>query len=419
MRNIGPYLIEGGAAGHMAHPFDDKDLTFSDLKEIVRRALTGKLDLEQKTSEKVDGQNILVSWKDGRMIAARNKSHLKNFGENAMDKKAVATKFAGRGDLTDAFVGAMDDLEKAIGALSPAQREKIFGNGKRFMNLEIIWSKTVNVIPYNRNLLLFHGVIEYDESGTAIESNNEYGRILAGMIKQVNQNVQSNFEIAAPNVLKLPKAENYESQQKAFFKEIDMLRKKYNLKDSDTVMKYHLAWWEEFIRDAAKKTGYNIPDNVLSGLLSRWAYNDKGSYSFNVAKKEIDNQKFLDWFVKTDREDLVNVFKKNIRPFEILFLKLGAQVLRNISNIVAAHPDESIQKIKDQLEKVISDIQSSGDLSVLSKLENELKRLDAIGGMDAIVPIEGVVFTYKGKIFKLTGTFAPVNQIMGLIRYSR
>ena len=27
-------LLEGGAYGHMAHPFDDKNLTFKDLKEL-------------------------------------------------------------------------------------------------------------------------------------------------------------------------------------------------------------------------------------------------------------------------------------------------------------------------------------------------------------------------------------------------
>jgi hypothetical protein len=29
------YLTEGGAAGHMAHPWDDHGLTFNDMKEIV------------------------------------------------------------------------------------------------------------------------------------------------------------------------------------------------------------------------------------------------------------------------------------------------------------------------------------------------------------------------------------------------
>ena len=42
-------------------------------------------------------------------------------------------------------------------------------------------------------------------------------------------------------------------------------------------------------------------------------------------------------------------------------------------------------------------------------------RLDAIGGLDAIVPSEGIVFEYKGGIYKLTGAFAPINQLNGIV----
>jgi hypothetical protein len=41
-------------------------------------------------------------------------------------------------------------------------------------------------------------------------------------------------------------------------------------------------------------------------------------------------------------------------------------------------------------------------------------RLNSIGGKDKIVPNEGIVFLYKGNTFKLTGTFASVNQILGI-----
>ena len=36
----------GGAYGHMSHPFDDKDLTFGDLKKIITLGLSGQLNRE-------------------------------------------------------------------------------------------------------------------------------------------------------------------------------------------------------------------------------------------------------------------------------------------------------------------------------------------------------------------------------------
>jgi hypothetical protein len=56
-------LVEGGAYGHMAHPFDDKDLTFKDLKNIIERGLGGELSREDNVTEKLDGQNLMISWR--------------------------------------------------------------------------------------------------------------------------------------------------------------------------------------------------------------------------------------------------------------------------------------------------------------------------------------------------------------------
>ena len=123
-------LIEGGAYGHMNHPFDDNNLTFSDLKNIIIIGLSGKLNREDRVSEKLDGQNLMVSWVDGKLKAARNKGHLKDSGKNAPTTAGIASMFAGRGNIKTAFVGAMRDLEKAIGSLSEAQKTKVFGKSK-------------------------------------------------------------------------------------------------------------------------------------------------------------------------------------------------------------------------------------------------------------------------------------------------
>jgi len=65
-------LSEGGAAGHLAHPYEDDSLTFKDLKEMAKRGLVGGLDAEGPVTEKLDGQNITFSVRDGRVVFARN-----------------------------------------------------------------------------------------------------------------------------------------------------------------------------------------------------------------------------------------------------------------------------------------------------------------------------------------------------------
>ena len=62
-----PFLFEGGAAGHMQHPFDDKDLTFGDFKAMVDAGLRGQLNFEEDPTEKTDGQNLFVTIQDGKV----------------------------------------------------------------------------------------------------------------------------------------------------------------------------------------------------------------------------------------------------------------------------------------------------------------------------------------------------------------
>ena len=414
-RNGRELLLMGGAYGHMSHPFDDKDLTFGDLKKIITLGLSGQLNREDNVTEKTDGQNLMVSWKDGKLIAARNKGHLKNKGETALDIKAVERKFKGRGAIRDAFVYAMRDLTKAIGALSKKQQDKIFGNGSKFMSLEVMWPASENVVNYDITELIFHGALEYDDSGRVIGQAKDSARMLQGMIKQVNQHIQKHYKISKPNFVDVPKHQDYGRLKKRFLGKLQKLQNTYSLKDNDTFALYHQMYWEEFIHNASKQYGYKITNKILKNLTKRWAFFDK-SYKIPQIKKDLkDNPKFLDWVLTTDKIDKNRMVKDNMKPFEELFFEVGAEILKNMDGWMAVNPAKSVQNMRKKLKKAISDVRAGGDLKKLNRLKVQLDRLNAIGGFDAIVPSEGIVFKYNGNTYKFTGAFAPINQITGLM----
>ena len=400
-------LNEGGAYGHMNHPFDtEMNLTFGDLKTIISNALNGKLEF---TREKTDGQALAISYrKDRGIIAARNKGHLKNRGLNALDIKGVSDKFANRGGLTDAYNFAMRDLESAISKLSDAQILKVFKDGSKFMNLEVIWPESVNVIPYGQPLLVFHGTMEYDEDGKAIGADTSDAKILAGMIKQVNADVQSKYTIQGPPVVKLPSNTELSKMKSKFESKVKKLQKEFNLKDSNGVADYHQAWWSNFVDKNSPST---LDNKTKMGLVKRWAFYDKG---FRLDKKNISDSKTLDWAKKTDKQDHAKISKQNIRPFEDIFLGVGAEVLSFMSSALTVNPEKSLRDIQKRLDQIVKDVKKSGDQKKIAKLKMELERLNSIGGRNKIVPNEGIVFVYKGNTYKLTGTFAPLNQILGL-----
>tara|TARA_R100001129_G_scaffold20316_1_gene12651 strand:- start:1755 stop:4112 length:2358 start_codon:yes stop_codon:yes gene_type:complete len=409
-------LLEGGAYGHLNHPFDDKNLTFSDFKTLIINTLQGKLDSEGAVTEKTDGQNIMVSWKGGKLIAARNKGHIKNHGAGALDINGIKSMFAGRGDIEKAFVYAMRDLQRAVGGLSDAQKDKVFDEGKKFMSLEVIYPKTANVIPYDKSLLQFHGTIEYDSAGSPVGEDRGSARMLAGMIKQINQNVQKTYSITKPFVSNLPKVKDFSRRQSYFLGKLNRLQNRYGLKANNTLSDYHQAYWMEYIYNAGKQFKYNVPNNILVKLTRRWAFLDK-SYKIQQIRKDIKNEKFLNWILRTDKKDLKGLQKKHIRDWEVLFFELGAEILSNLSDFIAANPNKAAQKIRNDLKKAVGKVRQSKDPKVLNTLKTQLDRLNAIGGLKSVVPSEGITFVFKGKLYKYTGAFAPANQILGMLKF--
>jgi mannose-6-phosphate isomerase-like protein (cupin superfamily) len=400
-------LLEGGSYGHMAHPFDlEINLTFGQLKDIVKKALNGELEL---TREKTDGVALAVSWVNGRLVAARNKSHLKDRGKGAMDINGVASKFANRGGLTDAYNFAMKDLSAAIDKLSQKQKDKIFGGGSKFMNLEVIYPESVNVIPYGQALLVFHGTFEYDEAGNIIGEDQSAGRVLAGMIKQINQNVQSKYTIQGPPVTKLPKNKELSKLQPKYFGMISKLQSEFGLKDNQGVAEYHQKWWENFVN----KNAPTLDAQQKIGLVKRWAFMDK---SFRL--KEIGDEKLRKWAEKIDKEDQSKISKENLMKFERIFLGVGADVLSFMSSVLTVNPDKAKRAMVDRLEKTIKDVEAKGSEAQIAKLKLELQRIADLGGFEKLVPNEGIVFQYpsgpNGYTMKLTGFFAPANQLLGI-----
>jgi hypothetical protein len=426
----GTLMTEGGAAGHMAHPWDDHGLSFNDMKEIVARALTGRLDIETAVTEKTDGQNIQITWKNGEIGFARGIGTIINpmttpeiiADFHRKQQKAIAEKGAAAGQdyqrVVDAYQACAEDLSESLKSIPEATLQDIFKNGTVFANMEIIYPATKNVIAYDKAHLQFHNLVEYDAKGKAVQTDLTGGAMMQKIIQDANAHMQKTFSFIPPQRIKLGRVYDFEDQQTAFFNEINQLQRKFNLKDTDLISEYHKAWWRDVIQTKAKQMGYEIPEDVLNTLMYRWAFNNK-STNIAVLKKQIDNPGFLNWVAEFDKKDFKGFQKENLEPFETIFLRLGVLVLQNATNYLAANPDTTVQDIKSELTQLIRDLQTKGDPAVLKQLETQLKRIQRLGGFDAIVPTEGIVFTFQGNTYKMTGAFAPINQILGTLKYAR
>tara|TARA_R110002111_G_scaffold66096_1_gene107960 strand:- start:2244 stop:3533 length:1290 start_codon:yes stop_codon:yes gene_type:complete len=402
-------ILEGGAAGHMKHPFDDQSLTFGDFKNIIHAGLQGELNFEEEATEKTDGQNVFATVQDGEVKFARNKGDMKN----PMSLSQFKDKFDGHPSklVQDTFTFAAEDLAGSLNKLSSKDLE-IFDNGKNFMNMELIYSKNPNVIYYDRDVIQFHGIKVTDGEGNITGEETKYANSIAKALKDLKLNIGKTFTVIPPQVIKLGKDLDFDTNKGKFIKKVENLKNRYNLTDADEVSRYHEMWWRELI-DA------NFPDltqDYKEGLLLRWAYGDKKTLNLRSLDKTLGKEK-ASIIKKFDKEDVKKKYKENIRPFEDLFLELGSVILKNASNFVAANPDKEMQRLHAQIRTEAEKIKKGGGADQVNKVIAELDRLDRIGGIESIIPTEGVVFVYKGKVFKLTGTFAAINQLMGIIKY--
>lgn len=426
----GNLIKEGGAAGHMAHPWDDHGLTFNDMKEIVARGLAGRLDIESAVTEKTDGQNIQITWKNGEIGFARNKGTIINpmtttqiiadFERKYQESVAKNGVEASEGykQVVEAYRACAEDLTESLRSISEEKLNEIFKNGRVFANMEIIYPATKNVIAYDKAHLQFHNLVEYDERGVTVETDLTGGAMMQQVIQDANAHMQKTFSFIPPQRIKLGRVYDFEDQQAAFFNEIDQLQRQFNLKDTDMISEYHKAWWRDVISTKAQQLGYDIPEDILTTLIYRWSFDDK-SKSITILKKEIDNPEFLAWVIEFDKKDFKQYKKQNLEPFESIFLRLGVVVLQNATNFLAANPDKTVQDIKIELAQLIKDLQAKNDPATIKQLEAQLRRIQKLGGFNSIVPSEGIVFTFQGNTYKMTGAFAPINQILGTLKYAR
>ena len=407
------FLVEGGAAGHMMHPYEDVDLTFDDYKEIIDQGLLGSMGEEKPVTEKLDGQNIAFSVVNGEIRFARNKGHVKNGGDRALTVKGMMDKFKDRGGLERAFVGAARDLETAIKVLPDDQVKEMFGNGSKFMSVEIILPDSTNVIPYDKNVLVFHGTIEYDKDGKPVASSQDDAKTFSDQILKVGQHKQKIFGLQGPKVITFNDKDikKMKGKTKEFHREIDRLKNEFGLKDDDLVRDYYAKWWEREVKKELDQHGLTADDDTMEGLINRFAFDDK-----TMQLKDIRDPEIRKWTSDYQKTRLRDVKKVAQNPFEMVFLKVGATSLERIKDFLASNNPGAIDQIRKELKTAMNSVRAEDVSDRAEKLRKEFDRLQQVG-LDKLVPSEGIVFIYKGQPYKFTGTFAPLNQILGTFKF--
>ena len=422
LKNSVEKIQEGGCYGHLSHPFESNELTFGDMKEICNLTINGLFTTEHMVAEKTDGQNLMVSWKDGHLIAARNTSHRKNRGENALTKETIADHLdKDRPDeLRNAWRDAMTELENAMSHCDKGELEKMFRNGERFMSLEVICPEAEQTIPYGSSMIIFHGWKEYDINGKEISEDKVSAFTIAKLIGDAGQSQQKRFLIRGPQEYDIKPFENHEERYKDYIDRINnIMSMDSSYTDETTINDFVLSETKEFLyREIPELKDVEWDDKVNIDSVSANISKVDKSVRFDTIKKFLNPYSGIaDKIEKIQKNDK---FRNTIlRPIISLFMDLGLDTCRNFKKFLAANPEEAAVKLRQKYIDAIKDIKESGEDVGIEYMEDQLANLTDPSALESILPTEGITFLYKGKLYKLTGYFQTLNNICGYFKYKR
>jgi hypothetical protein len=292
----------------------------------------------------------------------------------------------------------------------------MFDDGKNFLNLEIIYDNEVNDILYGVHALVLHGLLKY-ENEKLLELGVKTAQELFNKIKQNNTAEQKNFKILPPKELLIKKHINFDEKKEYFMSAVANIQGKYDLPDNATIGEYLVMWWTSFLNGLQDKYTMNLPSDVIKLLANRWGLDDKKQNIRNIIKLA-DNEKAKKWIQEFNNSSKLQELNYTaIKDIKLIFLELSVEVLQNVEQFLSVIPDKTIQKIVKEYESGINILKAKDDPQTIAKINKHIEEIEKIGGIDKLMPTEGLVFTYNGKKYKMTGLFTPIHKILSLIKF--
>lgn len=406
-------MDEGGLGGHMAHPHEDQDLTFGDLKAMFHQASKGKLE---SATEKLDGQNTFFTFTPTEGLRfARNTAHIKTGGMGADE---IESRWADKPSVAAAFGKAFKILAAATAALSAKDRQQIFNDGKIWYSAEVVGTLNPNVINYDQDAVIFHesGNV-YDENGEHlnIDTSANFAKLVASVNRMQNAIKGTGWKVMGPVMAPLEKLSNDEPLEMAIAS-LDEVMNQYNMTNDNTLG----DMFEEYIM--SEKLKNIVADDDTKLYIAELVLDFENTLT---SKKPILADLVAQGLIqKENLKEIGNIIKDGpklytslVEPVRSIIRDFATEILRAVQSYLIINPDKEIQRLKNAVQVAIEQIKNTRTEREIQILNKELSRLK---GLDNITSsMEGIAFKYNGKLYKLTGAFAPVNQILGISKYGR
>jgi hypothetical protein len=399
----------GGVAGHLMHLYDNRDLSYNDIADILSKASQGELE----GTEKLDGFNIYLGFKDGEARAARNKGDMRRGGMNA---EAVANRnYKGGPKIRQVYMDSFQAFEKAVQSLSDEERATLFGpNGNIFYNTEILGPAASNVVRYDPSLITIHpvGAKKYNPETNALEvvDVSQNAKVLDAAVDRFSDALAGEeFDLQRTAAIKLNKLDNDHDLNIALSR-----IQKAGLVGDMTINDLLIDKVSKVVNERFSVLSEEKRQAIVARVLKL-----EGHPNITVIKKGLpkDIANEVSKFIK---EESIVPIRKVIAPIEDAIHDLSVELLSGLESAYILDNKAEVERLRKEVERAIANIKEyvgEGSEKAHEMLYRQLLKLKHHDKIDTAV--EGFVFQHNGNLYKFTGNFAPVNQLLGLFRYGR
>lgn len=390
-------------SGHIKHLHEAKDLTLGEIKEILVGIPTRKIP----QFEKVDGFNLYMSVREGKPIAARNKQDMKEGGVTEERLKTFST------ELQKGIRKALKILDSFISGLDQADLEAVFGSATAvFYNCEVIGEDFSNITKYNRTSLIVHSSshYQYDIASRKISplTNEQHFVAFSRFLDDFSAG-EKGLSAGQPLEFVSPINPNI------YTKRLDVLFSRFKMNDGNTIGDWRKA---KILRDIQ-----------ISSFAWKMSEQERKTAA-EILNRDVNFKQVSSSLSPNGRQQISEILPSKekgkvflaecLEPLEKIFHDYSTQLLGNAKSTYIDSNEEEVERIKSNL-KLVSQklLQYSGpdEEKIRNTVSNKLKKISGFHNINT--PVEGIVFPFKGNVYKMTGNFAHINQILGIHKYGR
>ncbi len=392
----------GGVAGHLSHLHENLDFTFGEIKSILRDVASANIE----AVEKVDGQNLFFTYRDGALQTARNAGDVKRGG---MTPEEFASKWKDH-PAEDAFMNGFKAISRAVDRMSEEDKAAVFANGSNYINAEIMYVGNPNIIQYGANNVVLHNLQNFDGPEPQVESQGPFQQLVQAVEDIEGELDAEGWRVSGPQIVELQ-----DMSQGEHTAALEAGLSALGMSDDATI--------GDFVAEKLRQGevgDLSVPVVKQEGII-KLILGQENAPTLRELKKGVDKDIAKQISALATKTNSKKTISRAVAPIERVISDFAIEVMRGLQSFfVVGDHDEEIARMKEELQSSIAELEAADGDDAEALGDMLAAQMEKLGDIENVASdMEGIVFEHppgSGSLYKLTGSFAMANQIIGRAR---